>query len=209
MGTLESELAKEFYERGFCQLQNALPPDVCAAFSSAIEDDLKAPASPWKTLSLSDPSTWPTKAQPRVAEAAPSGTASFWPKVLSSSRLAALLDAIVGVGCWELNPNPLDKSQGPRHWYCPVTFPEPDPSLEKPPTTSAANGAGTFASAAAAAADSLADGRVASRPALFRTCAADLALQGPVTSPTRWQPVNRRRFLNKGISLKPLKFLNP
>ena len=167
----DDALTEDFYRLGYCKIKGAIPPSVIAEFSTAIANDLASQDPP---IDIHSPTTWPQNNKTRVAESAPTGLHPFWPRLLTAPKLAAALDSIVGLDRWELNPNPVEP--GVRHWYCPVTFPEQSCAQ---PSASAISEA-------------------SSRPALFHNCSTDVALHGPITHPSRWQPVNRRRFLNSG-----------
>lgn len=111
-----------------------------------------------------------------------------------------------------------------RHWYCPVTFPEDDAGTFAAALSHAAEaaafladdgGAGDPLRPASLSAGSLADSRESAEAAAATgelpcrgarralQCAAfdEVELLGPLTAAnahSRWQPVNRRRVLNRG-----------
>ena len=117
--TTASELLRSFYVDGYCKVPDALSSSCVASFVASLSDDLES-----QGVKLSDSNTWPKGNKNRVVESAPTGEAKFWSELLASKPLAEALDEILGGGCWELNSNPLLGTPGPRHWYCPVTFPE-------------------------------------------------------------------------------------
>mmetsp|Transcript_24582 Transcript_24582/g.48862 ORF Transcript_24582/g.48862 Transcript_24582/m.48862 type:complete len:425 (+) Transcript_24582:50-1324(+) len=176
-----SELVRSFYVDGYCTVPAALSAACVESFVHSISEDLEK-----QGVKLSDKRTWPLGNKNRVMESAPPGDCDFWSELLESKPLADALDEIVGRGgSWELNSNPLLGSTGPRHWYCPVTFPEQGDQGDR--------GEGDEGDEPHAA-----PLHEKGRPAKFYPCARDVEMNGPVLSPSRWQPVNRRRFLNSG-----------
>ena len=94
------------------------------------ESGSSARASSEGGVDLDDPGTWPRGNARRVIEVVPPGEGRAWAAVLDSPALGAgLPDAVLGKAAWELETNEVDASRGtcePRHWYCPITFPERD-----------------------------------------------------------------------------------
>ena len=199
-------LTTHFYEDGFCQLPSALSVDTVKSFVAGVEAELKP-----QGVSLTDASTWPGANARRVYETLPIGGDPCWMALKSSPLLGAALDSIVGPGAWELNVNTLDETSSQvetRHWYCPVAFPEEVPAKGWP--AAASLGAEKCSEGSAASSTAVPSKKKGCRVAELISCADEAALRGALRvengdeqaavslAATRWQPVNRRRFLNKG-----------
>jgi len=135
-----STLRRKFIEDGLVVVRDAIPRDVVDDIVSQLQRELADPvvrpesgssarASSEGGVDLDDPGTWPRGNARRVIEVVPPGEGRAWAAVLDSPALGAGLDAVLGKAAWELETNEVDASRGtcePRHWYCPITFPERD-----------------------------------------------------------------------------------
>jgi hypothetical protein len=183
-------LRRALYEEGFVHVRGALPGAAVQAFLDAVRGDLAA-----QGVELDH--KWPRGGARRVSEAMPLGGAHIEP-LRSAPVLCAALDAVLGEGGWELNQNGERSAAAAaaagelyaRHWYCPIAWPEAPPERWEEGSLAAA--AARQAAAAAAAAC------VPARVAELLSCKEEEALRGPLSDPRRWQPVSRRRVLNKG-----------
>ncbi len=191
-GERATALRRALYEEGFAHVSGALPGEAVQAFLDAVRGDLAA-----QGVELDR--EWPRGGARRVAEAMPLGSAHLEP-LRRAPVLCAALDAVLGEGGWELNHNqerPVAAAAAAaagepyaRHWYCPIAWPEAPPERWEAGVLAAA--AARQAAAAAAAAC------VPARVAELLSCKEEEALRGPLCEPRRWQPVSRRRVLNKG-----------
>lgn len=216
-------LVDEFYSRGYTVLRNVLSADTVASFLGDVSADISSlenaeSGNAFKQpIRLDAPETWPSGRLRRVAECAPVGNRPHWQDLIGSEALSSALNGIMGDGAWHIPLNTAGddgKLIGPRYWYAPVVFPEQDvasqdigkdsSTTQLPSPTSAidsrfsADDSEAFISTGIDAAFSDCPGP---RRALFVSSFDEVAMNGPISEETahkRWQPVSRRRWLNKG-----------
>lgn len=125
-------LRDEFIRHGVVVIPGAVPGDVVERCVAQLARDLEHPvvqpeSGTPRGASLSDPSTWPSGTARRVIEVVAAEEGTHWRDVRESPKLREALDMILGEDAWTVEANVVDAERGicePRHWYCPVTFPE-------------------------------------------------------------------------------------
>ena len=138
-----------FAQDGFAYVRGAVSRSVMAALRHQVAAELIAPSiaaeSGEVAVALDRPETWPAGEARRVVEVTPPGGGAHWDELVSSPKLVAALDAILGKGAWELPANGLAPENGGRvevrHWYAPIAFP-----AHPPPDASNGGGGGNGAS---------------------------------------------------------------
>ena len=184
-----------FFSHGYVCVPAAISATTVDAFVSDLSTELArgiiadSGASP--PVELGTPATWPCGRSRRVLECVPRGSLPHWEALRSSCPLRRALDSLIGPEGWELRPNEEGEDgrlRGPRRWYAPVTFPEfPGRQGDRPHADNV-----------------LQTPCQGPRNAVFMSCAEEEAQEGaaaPWEAHLRWQPVSRRRFLNKGWHL--------
>ena len=135
-----STLRQRFIEDGLVVVDDAIPRDVVDDIVSQLQRELADPvvrpesgssarASSGDGVDLEDPGTWPRGNARRVIEVVPPGEGRAWAAVLDSPALGDGLDAVLGREAWGSRRTRWTRREGtcePRHWYCPITFPERD-----------------------------------------------------------------------------------
>ena len=172
-------LRHEILSRGWVHLQGVLDPETVQSLVTQLTQDLRGQKG------VPDPtvrSAWPRSLRShRIFESAPAGVGvPEWEGLATTPTLVAALDEIMGEHKWSLplNANPYVSGSGPRHWYCPVSFPErPDHA--------------PLAHVAAA------DACATERPCPFLPASEWPA--APSAPPcSLWAPISRRRWVGRG-----------
>lgn len=130
-----SDAWEALFRDGYCVVRSGLPHGAAQAFYQQIAHEMEHPLIPQQQcahVQLRNPATWPRGGTRRVAECVPAGVGAHWATVAGEGTpVAAVLDELMGKGCWELphNPPACADSNGlaVRHWYAPVVFPEHHP----------------------------------------------------------------------------------
>lgn len=125
-------LRDAFLRDGIVVLDAAVARDVVDALAAHVGRELAAPcvrpeSGTPATMRVDDPSTWPKGTARRVVEVVAPAEGADWDAVRRSEDVRRALNEILGDGRWEVELNKVrDGACEPRHWYCPVTFPEDD-----------------------------------------------------------------------------------
>ena len=125
-------LRASFAQDGFVYVRRCVDEATLDALLSQCAAELERPSvaaeSGGESLLLHQPDTWPRGDARRVLEVTPPGEGDHWRRLVSSPPLVSALDALLGVGNWELPVNcPAPEDGGRvaiRHWYAPVVFPD-------------------------------------------------------------------------------------
>ena len=128
---MDWNFVRETFRRdGIVTLNGVLATRAIESFRSQVVYELKAPkacaeSQSTRQVDLADSTTWPQGSARRILEVVPSGSGEHWAALTSSPKLRGALDAILGVGAWELPLNAVSEGKCTgRYWYAPVVFPE-------------------------------------------------------------------------------------
>lgn len=118
----EANLLAAYGRDGFAYVRGAVSPCTLAAVHAQLAAELSRPTIATESgeprapdggpIELARPETWPTAEARRVAEVTPPGDSAAWHALVTSERLAAALDALLGEGAWELPANAHARADG-------------------------------------------------------------------------------------------------
>ena len=94
-------ILSDFRRDGVVILENAISSDTIEAFQMQVAAEVNAPLPSSERgaanrVNLSDPNTWPQGSARRVVEIVPAAIGSHWGALVTSPKLKAALNALLG-----------------------------------------------------------------------------------------------------------------